>query len=90
MEIYNEKLTDLLDRTNTHDLKIREHPNMGTMCNIYIYIVEIYNEKLTDLLDRTNTHDLKIREHPNMGTMCNIYIYIYIYIYIVERYITRN
>ena len=29
MEIYNEEVTDLLDRTNTHDLKIREHPNKG-------------------------------------------------------------
>jgi len=72
LEIYNERVKDLLKRDQTHSLKVREHPKQGPYVEaLSKHLVMEYNDIL-ELMNRgnsnrttacTNMNDVSSRSH---------------------------
>ncbi|KRT82690.1 Kinesin, partial [Oryctes borbonicus] len=63
MEIYCERVRDLLNPKNKGNLRVREHPLLGP----YVEDLSKFCERVRDLLNPKNKGNLRVREHPLLG-----------------------
>lgn len=79
MQIYNEKVRDLLNPKNTGNLRVREHPSLGPYVeDLSKLVVSGYHEMMT-LMDEGNK--ARTVAATNMNETCVFFCYYFILLF---------